>query len=220
MTIQVGMMGTDGIVIASDTKYSEDVLGGDEFATDDSRGCSKIRIGESKQIAVACSGDMVLADRVADALIAQLTPERWENPNRYIREIGNDCLGNRERLDFVCMVGLSRPARSIWLLESQKEIRVTRVVSCVHVGHSRNVATFWAHRYYDCRPIRELMALASLVVVDCARFNSGRISGLEIVYGDSSGFHSLTLEQNRALEREAKKRSDELGTQLVKPFIV
>jgi hypothetical protein len=222
MTMQVGMMASNGVVLASDTKCSRDALNSDGLVADDSYGCSKIRIDDSGQIAVTCARDMIAATKVADALMSELKPELWENPEQSIREIGRNVMATvGKNLEIECLIGLAKPVPTLYkfqYVQDGAQIVCDRIPTFAHTGHALNAAIFWSLCHYRKEPIKNLMALASILVVDAAQLNSARIGGLELVYADESGFHRVPLTENERMEREAKRRSERIARQVMKPL--
>ena len=49
------------------------------------------------------------------------------------------------------------------------------------------------------------------MIVSAGKICPDTISGLEIVYLDRSGVHSLSIEENRAMELEAEERDAKIG---------
>src|ERR1700687_5047731 len=84
MTMQVGMVGSDGIILASDTKIWAQPPGLGRTIT---AGLSKIKISESAKIAVLSAGDMSASSRVADAIIANPHLAGSSSPEARICEI-------------------------------------------------------------------------------------------------------------------------------------
>lgn len=223
MTMQVGMLASDGIVLASDTKASRDSAGADDLVTDDWYGCSKVKLSDSGQMAVACAMDLVAAKEIADALLVSLTPEYWENPEGKIKEICFSQMGNIGiHLEVECLIALSQPL-SLYKFQYARNgshVLAERILTFAHSGHASNAAIFWSLRHYAIQPMQKLIPLASMLVVDAANINSARVGGLEVVYGDIRGFHRYSLEENRRLESEVKRRSGVIGRQALKPFSV
>ncbi len=222
--MQVGMLASNGLVLASDTKCSRDSLMLDGLTADDDYGCSKIRIHDSGRMAVTCARDMIAANKLAETLFTELRPECWENPERYIREIGRNTMTAIDpNLDIECLIGLSTHPASLFKFQyarGGKDILSDRILTYAHTGHALNAAIFWSLRHYTIRPVRNLVTLASVLIADAAAINSARIGGLEVVYGDFNGFHRYTLEENRKLESEAKRLSKKVGSQALRPFSV
>lgn len=222
MTMQVGMLGSNGVVLASDTKCSRDSLSFDGIGADDSYGCSKIRIDKSHQIAVTCARDMALANKVAEAFMVGLKEVTQEDSiQMLIREIGCDAMGADKSRDIECLIGLTKPFPLLYKFQYVRngtEIIADRVITFAHTGHATNAAIFWSLRHYKKESIANLMPLAALLVTDAAVINSARIGGLEVVLGDERGFHRISLVENERIEEQAKIRSRRIAEQVMQPF--
>jgi hypothetical protein len=79
MTIQVGMVGTDGVLIASDRLWmnTENTQWASARHTSSS---TKIVIDYQKGVAIACARSMELADQIARDLLSELDAEEWAGP--------------------------------------------------------------------------------------------------------------------------------------------
>jgi hypothetical protein len=98
MTMQVGMVGTDGVLIASDTRWMNTPRWSNTL-----EGCrhtfnsSKIRINHERGIAIGFARNMETARQVADDIISSLKDEEWEYPILPIEAIGAKVLVWRGR---------------------------------------------------------------------------------------------------------------------------
>src|SRR5271165_4378681 len=108
MTMQVGMIGTDGVLIASDTKWSHSPLlhGGRNWAAGRySYNSPKIKINHERGMAISCARDMEFACPVADAIIAELDEQHFVEPIQHIENIGKRMLaaaqGERNHAQFL-----------------------------------------------------------------------------------------------------------------------
>jgi len=73
---------------------------------------------------------------------------------------------------------------------------------------------FWAERYYQRRPIRELLPLASFLIVAAAKLNTAMIGGLEIVLCDAFGLHRLPDASIRDLESRVNRLDETIQASL------
>jgi len=217
MTMQIGMIGTDGIVLASDTKYTRSPL----FECDAKRygfASSKIGISDDGRIAATRAMNMRYATHAACSIISGLQNDM------HLRDVYTDYthkiegIGTSAALDFdaECIVAFADPEPSMYRFRSGKsdsENRCQKILNKIPAGDVSNSAVFWSERYYARVPVSRLIRLAAQVVVSAGEINNGGIEGLEIVYFDafSSRFHRFTEAQNRTLETEAKKHGKRVG---------
>jgi hypothetical protein len=209
MTMQVGMIADGGnIVLASDTRWTTSpfVSG---CAVRHGGNSHKIQIDDKKSIAIACARDKVDANRVADAFI-QLRDESEQNRARRMREIGTAVANTN---DLECIVAFAYPNPALWFFQyiNQKIVSCEQVFTYVFGGDSVNASIFLIRNYYDFQSIDQLKRLGAQMIVAAGKICPDIISGLEIVYLDKAGVHSLSIEENRALELEAKELDSRIG---------
>lgn len=219
MTMQVGMIGTDGIVLASDTLCNREPLPSSGpfqlgIAARLNYGTSKILIHDNGKIAVTCARDMLLATNLAESIFEGLTTEYWSNPGQRMRDIGTNEIAKRRWREVECLVALSEPIPALFhlqCLEMGANSSCEKITSFAFAGDATNAAIFWTLRYYQTKPVKELVSLAAQTVTDAGCLSSGNVGGVEVVYCDSSGFHRLAEVENRDLETKAKKHSEHIG---------
>jgi len=229
MTMQVGMVGKDGIVLVSDqlawakpndSSFAHKHLG---IGVTSYFGPSKLMLSSDGKIAVACAHDLRQATALVEAIFQRLTQEYWNSPKEKLKEITLDTLRSQKWRGASCLIVLSEPL-SLYLLQcgQDEQCDVGMIGLYAFAGDSCNPATFWAHRYFltmppNDRTVRELLPLAAQVVVDAGRLNSGTVGGLEALYCDGSGMHVLTYEQNGELVEAAEKRGLQIREMILAP---
>jgi hypothetical protein len=214
MTMQVGMVGTDGVLIASDTKWHVDPrVPRDKFWIGGrySFNSPKIKLDRGRGIAVSQALNMETAGIVADRILADLKEEEFGDPVAFIEAIGEQVLETAEigRREAGCLIALCKPQPQLFLFvfaatgEGRKGAICRKMESFAITGDNVNPAIFWAEAYYRKRPIKSLIPLAAHLIVSAETLNSGSISGLEIVFCDQSGFHRLSDESLSELSLKA-----------------
>lgn len=209
MTMQVGMVAEGGnIVLASDTRWTTSPLVSGCGAR---HGCNshKIKIDDRNSIAIACARDKIDANRVADAFI-QLRDVSEQDRAQRMREIGAAVADSK---DLECIVAFAYPNPMLWFFQyiNQQVVSCEPVFTYVFSGDTVNAAVFWIRNYHDFQSIDQLKRLGAHMIVSAGKICPDTISGLEIVYLDRSGVHSLSIEENRAMELEAKERDAKIG---------
>jgi hypothetical protein len=217
MTMQVAMVGTDGIILASDTKWANTQRRGNLESRDTSL-ATKIQIDERHGVAIGCSMNMETATAIGDAIVAELSDQDWRDPIHPTQVIGQRVLDSlRERNLFQCLIVSTRPTLRLFKLESATINGEPNRAICRQIkdkaigGDNANAAVFWTERYYKPKPVQALLSLAAQLIVDSVKFNSGFIGGLEIVICNASGIERLPDDVIAALESEAGKRSRAIG---------
>lgn len=210
MTMQVGMVGTDGILIASDTKwYGTPTLPPDKLwhGGRASFHSPKIKISYTRGMAISQAMNMETAEHVAEELIRTLSDDDFVNPINHIRTIGKRVLdqANAFRQEAHCLIMLTRPVPQLLIFafaveEGMRTPVCRKMDSIAFAGDNVNPAIFLAERYYKKAPIKSLIPLAAHLILAASALNNGAIGGLEIVFCDESGLHRISNESVQALE--------------------
>jgi len=206
--MQVAMIGSNGIVLASDTRASISPLVGGQGSRH-YYGASKIKIDTTGQMAIACAGDMLIATQIADRVIAELMAIEPLNRQRRIWEIGRTIANGR---DAECLIAY--PDQCLYFFQSANrgvDIQCPEILDSIHTGDIINAATFWTTRYYRRLPVRRLLRLAAHVIFSAHKLNNGGIKGLEMVYWNGAKFLRLSKEENRDWEAKARKWDKQIG---------
>src|ERR1035437_5124768 len=104
MTMQVAMVGTDGIVLASDTKWAIAQRRGNLESRHTSLS-TKITVNDQCTVAISCAKHMETASAIADAIIKELSDKDWECPIGPMQTIGQRVLDTLQgRNLFHCLV--------------------------------------------------------------------------------------------------------------------
>jgi hypothetical protein len=222
MTMQVGMMGSDGIVLASDTRETHapileqnQLWAGAQFGTN----TSKIEVSHERGIAIACAFDMETARRVANRIIRDLKDEDFKDPVPAIKEIAA-ATQTDEEIRAQCIVVLTRPSLQMFMfqyarVEGRWSPFCQEMESKAIAGDNLSPSIFWMERYYNgSLSTAQLIPLAAQLIVGAGCLNPYVVSGLEIVLCDSSGIHPLTRAENREWESRAKDLDKSFGDQL------
>jgi hypothetical protein len=231
VTMQVGMVGNNGIVLVGDVwTYANVGSLAPPTSIWSAEALSKITIVDGANMAVSRACDMRQAKKVSDAIATELSSEHWQNPESQIERIANNALASEPTWRGVhCLIALKNPL-SLFKLECGTDpITQENVCTCsrsaghVFAGDCHNPATFWATRYLLTEftkdwTVAELIPLAVQIVIDAGRINSGSVRGLEIVSCDDSGFTRLSVEKRKAWAVEAEKRSSAVADLIFAPL--
>ncbi len=215
MTMQVAMVGTDGIVLAGDTKWS--------WSNEPihwTQKSSKIKIDPEHRIAVSCARNMEVAQPIADAIIG-LPEDAWKQPRAFIGLTAQPIVDKAlSRKDAQCLIIRAGMLRHFYRLQVATINGVPDQVICHEIddravaGNNNNAAIYWMERYHEKRPVGQLISLAAQLVVSSAKLNSAMIGGLEIVVCLESGIHRLSDESIDELETDAKRFDESIGKSL------
>ena len=200
MTMQVAMVGTDGIVLASDTKWAYTAHGSDNNSVRHTQMGSKIKINRDRNVAISFARNMETSGEIADAIISGLTDADWEWPVMPIETVAQRVVDTKPRKDAQCIIASSRSGFRLFqcdvaLVNGEPDRAICREISDrAIVGDNSNAAVFWSERYWARKPIRQLIPLAAHLIISAGELNSGAIGGLEIVVCDSGGLRHLSTE--------------------------
>lgn len=212
MTLQVGMLGTDGVILAGDTRINREPPQG-IYAAWMSYDGPKIRISEDGRIAVSCAHDMQGASDFADAIFANMTRGDHASCEHEIKEFGAPALHGR---NIECFVAFSDPLPCLYLFQhvirgeiSQKHCQ--RITGCMASGDTRNPAVFLGMSYYEQTSIERLKHLAACMVVSGGQLNSSIIGGFELVFCTAKDGCRRMDADARALQTSAREKIDRIG---------
>jgi hypothetical protein len=210
MTMQVGMMASDGIILASDTSWQRKVVGC-EMGTWHTSGGYKIKISDSKKIAVSCAMDMCEAYRIASEFLAAL-----DGVDLYAREqkIIDIARSIPNHLGVECFVAFAEPVPSLFLMqhiEGSTYPIVQPIINKAFAGDSLNPALYWAQRYYSNLPVDRLKNLAAHIIAEAGILNPCLIGGLDIVIGKNGEFSRLSQQETDTLIQQSRKCADAFG---------
>jgi hypothetical protein len=225
LTFQVGMVGSDGILLASDLKRTHVGMLRGIYRTSSNQ--QKIHI--EGHVAYCSSGDD-LAEVAAQTFCAQaasgfvgdseihrrlvasaqeaLTKEKGAKPNGLLSRRGGSVLfalrtaDGRFQLWCLDVIGLAPTAQ--------------RVLNRIINGDWGNAAGFFIERYFPerRRPIQELRLLAAHTVLVAGRLNPAGVGGLEIVRCSSAGFEKLGEDEIAALTEASMRLDEDIGASL------
>ena len=207
MTMQVGMIGSDGIVLASDTRWLRSLVRC-EMRTWHTSGGYKIKLSTDQKIAISYAQDMCEGDRIASHLLIVL-----ENIDIHTREqkLRDVALTIPDNLAVECFVAFVDPEPSLFLIQHPKDSTlpiIQIVLEKAFAGDTLNPAVYWAERYYRGLPVDKLKHLAAHVIGEAGRLNPTLISGLDIVIGKDGKFSRLLRTETDTLLEQSRKWAD------------
>ena len=215
MTMQVGIVGSNGAVIASDKRRtSSPLLRPNQLWASGIHGTnsSKMVIDRKKGIAVSAARDLELALDIAREITAHLPDDQYQNPVLWIEDKARKILERvrrehndpNERLEAGCIVMVQRPVHKLFqfqfgIVDGQWGPYCQEMDRLAVAGDNTNAALFWPEAYYNCfphgikrLPVKSLIPLAAYTVVLAHRFTPINVNGLEVVFCDETGLHKLS----------------------------
>jgi hypothetical protein len=211
------MLGTDGIVLAGDTRLSRTPRPGFNAPWQSYNG-PKILVSPSGRIAVSCAHDMQTGKAIAEAIFAGMTHGDDPSCEQQIREIANSTVRGR---GVECLIAFSDPLPSLYVFryakgEHDDDIESQRIIEFAATGDALNAAVFWGMMYYRALPIEELKYLAACTIGSGSQMNSAIVNGLEMVFCTTHGCRRLDDEATRELMSTAKSRIEQVGDLILK----
>ncbi|MGA8267232.1 MAG: hypothetical protein WB787_05695 [Candidatus Acidiferrales bacterium] len=220
MTLQVALVGTDGIVLASDLKINSR-----EANFNSSCLRSKILVNHERKIAACWSHDKDVSMELAERVISGMTDSDFEYPHHPVNVLAKQILDaargpyDTQHEIEIAVVTLADPPRAYEInAKGDGNYICERCPDQIVFGHRANPARFFLERYYQRLPIAKLLALAAHVVVNAGRINPRGIEGLEIVLCTKEGFHRLSEQETDALTRWSDELDSKIMQQLFASF--
>jgi hypothetical protein len=212
MTMQVGMLGEDGVILAGDTRINRKPMPGFHAAWMSYDG-PKIRISDSGRIAVSCAHDMQTANDVADAIFSGMAGGDYAGCEREIERLGTAAAQGR---NIECIVVFVDPLPCLYFFQHVKiddavHVHCQRIIGCIPAGDTQNPAVFWGMSYYKLLPVEQLKHLAACMIVASAELNSSIIGGFEIVFCTKDGCNRLADDLARELQVASKEKIHRIG---------
>lgn len=225
MTILVGMIGSDGIILAADRRMIQPAQ--DEKHFDVKEGiCKIVRLGKYR-VAYARAGDDV-SRLVGDEILTALHEKAFDfasisSTQLLLEEIATSTVKrvatkpppphfnpNDPRSLLIVFYGKPAPALQLWRLRiSPPDPGAEPIVTISVQGAIGNSARFFEHYYREGLPIEALTFLASHIVLTAGRVDSGIIEGLDVALFHRNSFR-LLLENEKKPLRERSKRLNAL----------
>jgi hypothetical protein len=198
MTLQIGMLGRDGLVVVGDTRQYLEPQGQPWYGYDS----SKIRTSSDSRIAVACAVDMDASFAIADEVVKQMA-----GPYNRLVEIRN--IGNRiaEGKDSQCLIAFCDPCPELYRFSHWKtgQSKCELALGSIPIGDQWNQAYYWAMRHYNhALSCQQLSRLGALVVTTAAHLNSASIGGMEGFTCTTDGIRLWSRDESDSLQAEIR----------------
>jgi len=195
MTLQVGLVGTNGIVLASDC------LVGRSHVKHLTSKYSKISTRKDQKVISCWSGDEYPSTQLVKEVFKRLSGDDLSELSSNIPE---SILETSFGADIVKYDSAEAMAVTISSTPKLYEIRLRRDGTkgsvdraCVRIqdkcimGHRANAATFYTEHYYRKCPVENLVRLAAHTITTGSMINPNGIGGLEIIICTERGFEHV-----------------------------
>jgi 20S proteasome alpha/beta subunit len=206
MTLHVGLVGRDGIVLAGDKQ----IITTEMFAS--TSVSSKIKIDSAKRIAVAWARDEI-ADTIASEILNHGEVLEDESELRKLaRETYSNSLNDWDKpnLRAELLVVSQRHLNKIFYLEvAESHCTMRRVEDKFFIGRSASPACYLTERYYEKTSVSQLTSLAAHTILAAGHLHPMGIKGLEIVKCTQDGVSRVPESAITLLEEEEEKNGAE-----------
>ena len=212
MTILVGMVGSDGIILAADQRASRSFGRQDRF--DDLMEIEKLIHLESHKVAYAAVGDDVTAEaanRFSIALehgtfdLARIKQSLTDVGLSVINDKAGFLQPSENRSLLIVFYGDQVSGPQLWSMDMSHSVRADRVPRIKIAGALGNGARFFGHYFPKApAPIESLKALAAHIVLTASQWDSLMIHGIDIATFEGHEFHLVGEEEKQALRAKSE----------------
>lgn len=206
LTFLVGMVGSDGVLLASDRKHVRVAEVRTGFNSE------KIFISKDRQLAYCSSGDE-FSNEIGQSFLKAIKTAGSDDDFRsaletHIREFmaGMPPIGNGKE-GSVLLGRIVQPHAQIWHLDVRDQPTIPPEILCVDdktcEGDRANSASFFGDAYFPRNnsdiPVAQLRLLAAHSVLMASVRNSEYIDGLDMAESTAEGFRKLTAKELKDL---------------------
>jgi len=216
LTMQIGIIGSDGIVLASDTQWTnvlQTTVNGEREATRTYRYSSKTKSND--QIVVSYAADQKTAQGTAQTILQTFADN---DPQGVIEQIARNIpVGERRDVQGLIAIPPERLLRfdigmqdGLWTPSCEESFRYD------FAGDMANTSKYWIYRYYDdLLTVEQLIPLAAYAILCSHVMNTAGIGGLEIVTCTASKITHVPRERLLDLQRMAKKLDEHIFESII-----
>lgn len=223
MTLQSGLVGTNGILLASD------YLVGTSQEKHITSQKSKILLRADRNVAACWSGDKDPSRKLADDIVTNLKGDDLQYPHPALKEIAESALGTSfehgiQYDSAEAMVAVVGDTPKLYEINARRNVGLSgpfihcecsQVMDRCIMGHRANAATFFSEKYYEKLPLKKLIRLAAHIILTGGKINPNGIRGLEIVLCTKDGFDFVPDEEIAALIEWSDALDSEIGQRIL-----
>ncbi len=207
LTMQVGMLACDGIIIASDTQATHlpKQLSEGQVGQAIRYHTSHTKIKTGTEMFVSYAQDMKTGESVANAILSSFTSN---DPQEAIERISAS-IPEKERHNVQGLIAV--PPYQLFrfqlaVIDGEWTPTCTPVLGIDFAGDMTNAAIYWCSRYHDeTITVEQLLPLAAYMISCSHHMNTAGIGGLEIVTCDTTGINYVSRERILELRRKANE---------------
>jgi hypothetical protein len=218
VTFQIGMVGSDGVLLASDRLVTRFIP---HRATSE---IVKIVVREDLGLAYCCSGDDSFANRVRIILDAHLGKKAIPIESHLSEGIEVARRGGNLGQGSVLIAYLT--PRKVYLYQLEMTQKPPDFACAVldrwSIGDQTNAAVFFSEQYLPKSPpppVASLVSLAAHTVLMAHARNPTGVGGLDITVCTMDGFYSLPEKELSALRQKSSALDSDIRSRLLTPTI-
>jgi hypothetical protein len=224
MTMLVGMIGSDGILLGADARRV--AFAAKETELDDVMGSRKITPSSKHKLAYAVAGDR-LTYGIAEAVVTKIDIGAFyfQDIEKSLQSVATDTLkaiegSHPERITaehrciLIAFYGSQVEERQLWSLKIGCPSIARRVTGMALGGGLSNTARFFYQYFESNKPLASLMLLAAHLILMAARVDSLMVNGLDIFLIEDSGCHFIDEVEKSALRERSTVLHTLIGEQL------
>jgi hypothetical protein len=212
MTLQIGMIGSDGFAIVGDTWKHMPARSRSWFGYSG----PKMMLSASGRSIGAVARTVEISFQAVTEVFAQLEGHSGVKVNP-ICEIASR-VGRDHDMEF--FVAFTSPEPEMYFFEKEKNGRAKceLMYGCYPIGDAGNPAYYWIMRYCNKpRTVEQLVRVGALTVLTGAKVNPAMIQDLEVATFDDKGLRIWDRQESKALRAEIEDIEDKIGLLLVSP---
>ncbi len=222
MTFQVAMLGSDGFIMASDTKIVR------EAEVRSSSSSTKIFSHPKRGLVCACSGQEVsllakdrLFETVEDTPLDQ--PHMWKVLMEVAGATWRHCYGEEAVVPHIAqekgtllVAEFGEQGPKLWTVDIAYTPVCEEVQDKAVAGDRGNPATFILERYFQANSsVDDLSFLAAHTVLLAGQLNSAAIQGLEILICKDGQLRRIGPNEQETLEHQSRELDDLIRQKLL-----
>ena len=227
VTFQIGMVGSDGVLLASDRLHTQFSPYRNRFLSD------KISVHEDIGLAYCCTGDDLTTIVMQHVLGSVRADRKW--PIELHLSTGVDRalegLASRSKQGVLerplrrgSVLAVYRASRAVQLwkfdidVELSKQLPAYLIENHCCIGDDVNAASFFVERYFDNNhkvPLAHLAQLAAHTVLMAGATNPTGVDGLDIVLCTQEGFTPIDEKELSCLKQQSAELNSHISAVLL-----
>jgi hypothetical protein len=209
VTLQIGMIGSDGFAIVGDTWKHVPAQQRAWFGYSG----PKMFVSASGKSLAAIARSIDASSQVVREVFQRLEGKSGDKTEA-IAEIGTRVA---QDLDVELFVVFTDPSPEMYFFQKEKagQAKCELMYGCYPIGDAGNTAYYWIMRNYDAGlTVNQLVKIGALTVITGAKVNPAMIQDLEVATFDKKGLRIWERGESAALKAEAEDIDKRIGALL------